>query len=264
MGWYTGNVLYDVLLAIGFVYALGIYLSARYGTAAYGGRFGARSKGRKFGPKAGWILMELPALLFFPLFFFLGDNWQTPGALALGAIWMVHYSNRALINPMLMRVQPGSPASFNINVVVIGWVVLVLHSYLNGSFISEHAPHIAQDWLADPRFWIGLSVWALGFGINIWSDAILRNLRPKQPDPAAPRYQIPQGGLFKYVSCPQYLGELTAFLGFSIATWGLGGVYILAVSAANLVPRAVVTHKWYLKTFDDYPKDRKAIFPFIY
>ena len=33
-------------------------------------------------------------------------------------------------------------------------------------------------------------------------------------------------------------------------------------TAANLVPRALYTHKWFHKNFDDYPKERKAIFPY--
>ncbi len=265
MAWYTGNAVYDGLLAFGFLYALGIFISARFGTPAYGGRFGARSKGLKLGSKAGWVLMELPTLIAFPIFFFMGDRSEDTVALVLGGVWMFHYTNRALVNPLLMRVHPGSPPSFNINVVVIGWAVLVLHSYLNGSFISEHAAHLTEDWLNDPRFYIGAVVYAIGFTVNVWSDAILRKLRAPDPDPDAPRYKVPHGGLFKYVSCPQYLGELTSFLGFSIMTWGLGGIYILAVSAANLVPRARVTHRWYLRTFpDEYPKNRKAIIPFLY
>ena len=263
MAWYTGNTLYDTLLIIGFVYAAGIAFSARYGTAAYGGRFGPKSKGIKFHPKLGWVLMELPALIFFPVFFFWGEHWSAPGALAILAIWMVHYLNRALINPMMMRVQPGTPASFNINVVVIGWVVLILHSYLNGAYAGGLGRHIWEsDWISDPRFVIGVLVWAAGFTINVWSDAIIRNLRPKNPGPDDPRYRIPEGGLFRFVSCPHYLGELISFVGLSIFTWGLGGVFILAVTAGNLIPRALKTHRWYQKTFPDtYPAGRKAIIP---
>jgi len=31
----------------------------------------------------------------------------------------------------------------------------------------------------------------------------------------------------------------------------------------NLVPRAIDHHKWYKKEFADYPKERKAVIPFI-
>ena len=37
----------------------------------------------------------------------------------------------------------------------------------------------------------------------------------------------------------------------------------LALSAANLVPRALATHRWYRERFPDYPQDRKALIPFV-
>ncbi len=46
-------------------------------------------------------------------------------------------------------------------------------------------------------------------------------------------------------------------------TWGLPGVMILLISAGNLVPRAAGTHKWYQKQFPDYPKNRKALIPYL-
>ena len=114
MQWYTGNTLYDTLLLIGFAYAILVMVSSFFGTAAYGGRFGGgkRSKGIKLGSKAGWILMELPGLLVFPS----SSSWvptRPDRTLFFLAVWMFHYTNRALVTPMLMRVQPGSTASFS-------------------------------------------------------------------------------------------------------------------------------------------------------
>ena len=36
--------------------------------------------------------------------------------------------------------------------------------------------------------------------------------------------------------------------------WNLGAVFVLAMTAGNLIPRALYTHKWFHKNFDDYPK----------
>ena len=61
-----------------------------------------------------------------------------------------------------------------------------------------------------------------------------------------------------------YFTELISFTGFAIATWSLGALFVLAVSAANLIPRAFQVHRWYLEKFpDDYPRDRKVLIPFI-
>jgi len=100
--------------------------------------------------------------------------------------------------------------------------------------------------------------------LNLHSDNIIRNLRSKEEvENGSKVYRIPQGGLFNYVSCPSYLTELLSFLGFAIATWSLGALFVLGVSAANLIPRAFQTHQWYKDKFDDYPSKRKVIIPGI-
>ena len=86
---------------------------------------------------------------------------------------------------------------------------------------------------------------------------------PKKLDSGQSDYKIPFGGGYRFVSSPQYLGELIAWAGFSLMTWGLPGVMIFLISAGNLVPRAFATHKWYREKFPDYPQDRKAIIPFV-
>ena len=263
MQWYTGNSFYDSVLAAGFVFSALILISSFFGTAAYGGRFGGKGGGFKMGSKVGWIVMEFPGLLVFPIVFFMGKNSLQPVPLFFLAVWMFHYSNRALINPMLMRVQPGSQSSFDISVVLAGWLTLTIHGYLNAAYISEYGSQYLPQWFSDPRFLVGLAVYAFGFTLNVHSDYILRNLRSKQPAPDEPRYKIPYGGGFRWVSCPQYLGEILSFSGFAIMTWNLGAVFVLAVTMANLVPRAMQTHQWFKNNFDHYPAERRAILPFL-
>ena len=43
----------------------------------------------------------------------------------------------------------------------------------------------------------------------------------------------------------------------------LAGVYIVAVSTANLIPRAIPTHSWYRERFPDYPREQKILVPFF-
>jgi hypothetical protein len=54
------------------------------------------------------------------------------------------------------------------------------------------------------------------------------------------------------------------WIGWAILTWSLPGFAFAVFTIANLAPRAIASHRWYLKTFSDYPKKRKAIIPFIY
>ena len=43
----------------------------------------------------------------------------------------------------------------------------------------------------------------IGMGINRWADQKLISLREKEQG-----YQIPKGGLFEYISCPNHFGEI--------------------------------------------------------
>ena len=99
-----------------------------------------------------------------------------------------------------------------------------------------------------------------GWTLCAWSDRILRNLRA----PGETGYKIPTGGAFRWVTSPNYLGEIVMWLGWSLATWSLAGLTIAAITMANLIPRARANHRWYHEKFPDYPKDRKALVPFLF
>ena len=65
---------------------------------------------------------------------------------------------------------------------------------------------------------------------------------------------MPRGGFFRWVSCPNYLGEMLQWSGFALATWSLPGLSFALWTVANLLPRAVAHHRWYRREFADYPE----------
>ena len=67
--------------------------------------------------------------------------------------------------------------------------------------------------------------------------------------------------MYEWVSCPNYLGEVLTWVGWTIATWSLAGLSFAVFTAANLVPRGMANHRWYQKTFEDYPSERRAVMP---
>ena len=93
--------------------------------------------------------------------------------------------------------------------------------------------------------------------VNRHSDLILKGLR-KDDDEG---YRIPFGGFYRWVSSPNYLGELAIWFGFAIATWSLPGLTFAIWTAANLVPRARANHLWYKDKFIDYPEGRRILIP---
>ncbi len=165
MAWYTGDVFYDTALLAGFAYVLIIVLASKFGQAAYG-RFGGWASGVKFEPRLGWVLMELPAPLVFLIVFFQGQNNDQLVPMIFLGIWIIHYSNRGFINPMLMRVHKGSKASFNISVVIFGWIATAAHGFFSADFIANHAKHLTPEWSTDPSFLVGIVIYVIGWRLH--------------------------------------------------------------------------------------------------
>ena len=75
-----------------------------------------------------------------------------------------------------------------------------------------------------------------GMMINVWADSVLLSLRRGDEG-----YKIPRGGLYEYVSSPNYFGEIVEWLGWAVMTWSLAGLSFFLYTAANLGPRAQLT-----------------------
>lgn len=262
MTWYTGDPTYDTTLAIALMAIVPIALGSMFVIAPYG-RFTSDKLGATLDPRLGWCLMELPATISFVAVYAVSSNSFDPVPLFFLCVWLIHYGNRGFIGPALMRVPSGKRQSFSISVVISGWLVTSAHGYLNAAYLAEHGGY-DTSWFTDPRFLIGIAVYFGALAGNIHADAVLRNLRSREEvrQGNAP-YRVPHGGLYRLVTCPNYFYELIAWVGFATATWSLGSLFVLGVSAANLVPRALATHKWYHEKFDDYPSGRRALIPYV-
>lgn len=262
MTWYTGDSTYDTVLAAALGFALLVAVVAPFVPSPYG-RFASERLGFALDPRLGWFLMELPATVSFLVFFLSGPHRLEPVPLFFLGLWLLHYSNRGFFFPFSMRVPRGAKASFGVLVMSMGWLVTTTHGFLSGRFVSTLAGY-GPEWFSDPRFLAGLLLYGSSLALNVHSDAIVRNLRTREEVLSGAKvYRIPTGGLFRWVSSPAYLTELTAWAGFALCTWSLAGVFIFAISAANLVPRAFSTHRWYRERFPDYPAERKALVPFV-
>ena len=102
-------------------------------------------------------------------------------------------------------------------------------------------------------------MFGVGMFINIQSDQILTHLRK----PGETGYKIPTGGLFNYVTGANFFGEILEWTGFALASCSNVAAVFAAFSAVFLSMRAWHHHKYYLKKFENYPKERKIIIPFV-
>ncbi|XP_046343897.1 3-oxo-5-alpha-steroid 4-dehydrogenase 1-like isoform X3 [Haliotis rufescens] len=71
------------------------------------------------------------------------------------------------------------------------------------------------------------------------------------------------GGMFEYVSGANFLGEILEWWGFAVASCTLPALGFAVFTTCNIGPRACQHHQWYRQKFEDYPKGRRAVLPFI-
>ncbi|MCC6751642.1 MAG: DUF1295 domain-containing protein [Deltaproteobacteria bacterium] len=244
---------YRALLLGWLALALGTFVLLFFVVAPYG-RHSRTGWGPSVSQRVGWILMEAPASLLFGLFFVLGQWPAAPTSWVFLGLWELHYVYRAFVYPAVIRPSPKRTP-----VVVVGMAILFnsVNTYLNGRYLFTLSGGYLSSWLHDPRFLAGSALFLLGMVVNHRADAILRGLR--RPGDAG--YRIPEGFLYRYISCPNYAGEILEWTGWALATWSWGGVSFLAWTVANLAPRAWAHHRWYRETFPDYPRTRRALIP---
>lgn len=118
---------------------------------------------------------------------------------------------------------------------------------------SYKAP--ANDWVV-----IGSAVvFVLAEIANYYTHLVLRNLRPE----GSSLRSIPRGPAFALISCPNYLFEGICWVSFSAMT-GLWTSYLFTVIALiQMYLWAVKKHSQYRKEFPSYPKNRRALIPFL-
>jgi len=245
---------FDIFLVFWLVVA-GVSFFSLFKTAAPYGRYASSGLARTIDNKLGWIIMETPAVLVFAASFLLGTHTLT--ALVFLVMWEVHYIHRTFIYPFTLRTKD---KRMPFAILVSGFFFNIVNSALNGGYLFTISGGYPNEWLKDPRFITGFILFVIGFIVNRLSDRVLRNLRA----PGESGYKIPHGGLYKWISCPNYLGEIIEWTGWAIATWSLPGLAFAVWTDANLVPRAWSHHKWYRQHFPDYPPGRKALLPGIW
>ena len=171
--------------------------------------------------------------------------------------WEIHYVYRTVIFTSLMR---EGQKQFPILLVLFALIFNVLNGFVNGYHLFLDHAHYGLAWLMDPRFLTGTVVFFFGFVTHVRSDRLLRGLRA----PGETSYSIPYGGMFRFVSSTNYLGEIVQWIGWAILTWSVAGLAFAFFTFANLFPRAIANHRWYRDQFDgEYPEERKAIIPFL-
>ena len=214
------------------------------------GKHSTRKWGKVIDNKTGWILMELPALLTCPLIYFTITE-EINSNVVFIVLWIIHYFNRTVIYPLRIKTKG---KKIPIAIVASAFFFNMVNGILNGYFLTL----LQFESISEFYLILGFIIFIIGFYINISSDNLLIKLRTNQKG-----YVIPNGKLFNYVSCPNFFGEIIEWLGFAIMTLNPGSLSFLIWTICNLIPRSKAHHKWYKENFENYPKKRKAVIPYL-
>jgi len=247
----------DVLAVTIITMALLVFVQThKYKSTFKYGRYAAQEESAKryklitVRSRVAWIMINISGILI-PIWIYYYLEWRplNETGVALVSMWLLHYTWRALLYPFLIRGGKNVPFS----TFTLGWMYCFANSIVQMMHVNGYQP---QTEFALTVF--GLAVFLLGMAINIFHDVLLRGLRRK----GEKGYRIPEGGLFEYVSCPNYLGEMIEWLGFALVSgFALTPVAHAVFMWCFLGPRAMHHHEWYYANFKKYPADRKALIP---
>jgi len=244
---------FPILTAVWISLAMMVFVAGFFFTAPYG-RYFRDWRGPSVEDRIGWLIMEAPAVFVFGALFLVGTNRHSVTILVFLVLWEVHYVYRCFIYPFVRRTKGKRMA---LAVLVLGFWFNCVNAYLNGRQLFTFSGAYTEQWISDPRFLVGLVLFFAGFVINRRADRALARLRAS----GQCSYEIPYGGLYHWISCPNYFGELIQWIGWATATWSAAGLAFALWTTANLIPRARAHDSWYRGHFSDYPPERKILLP---
>lgn len=248
MNYFIGFLILWVLIAvITFIYLF--YVNAPYGRHIRNGW------GKNISARAGWVVMESPCVILMIVYaYIMSDQLLLVHTIFL-ALWLLHYIHRSFIYPFVIDMtNPKMPISIAASAFFFN-IVNVNIQAIGIFYLAEYA----QNWIQGSVFYFGLLLFLVGMYINIRSDYLIVSLRREK----GPGYHLPNKFMHKYLSAPNYFGEIVEWIGWAILTWSISGLVFALWTIANLFPRALAHHRWYKEKFKDYPKNRKAIIPGI-
>lgn len=239
--------------------AVVVFISLYFVKAGYG-QFRTKQWGWSINNKVAWMLMEAP--VFFVMLYVWAQadaKWHVP-ELILFLLFELHYFQRSFVFPWLMKGHSKMP----IAIMLMGVTFNVINGLMQGGGLywfpnpdfSEGASYLLR-WNAI----LGIAFFVAGWVINLHSDHVIRHLR----QPGDTNHYLPQGGMYRYVTSANYLGELMEWVGFALAAATPVAWVFPLWTAANLVPRAHAIHIKYRQEFgDEAVGQRKRIIPFVY
>jgi hypothetical protein len=243
------------------VFLLQLLLGVLFGALEASGKFripySKFRTGASFDTRTGMFLSYLaPLLLYLGLHLAAGAP-RSPYHLALLAATVVHFGKRCFESLFVHRYsKPTGTGAFLL--IIWAYATMVLAS----GYFQTHAVSEADGLRRELRLplLMGAALFLLGQAINLYHHLLLARLRAD----GRPDYRVPQGGLFRWVACPHYLGEIIAWAGYAVMAgllpaWGNAFVVLCYLGA-----RSRSTLRWYREHLPGWPRERRGLFPLLF
>lgn len=140
--------------------------------------------------------------------------------------------------------------------------ILISSSYFMSTVSMIYAQYLTQG-ISEPTInleYAGVVLFLVGIMGNLYHHFLLSKLRVKGDK----GYKIPKGGLFKLVICPHYLFEIIDFVGVTFISPTVYACSFTLGTFFYLMGRSYATRKWYVSKFQNFPKNIKALMPYIF
>ena len=259
-------------LALGLQIGLGVLLAFFEASGRFHlplGKFRRTStSGGPWTARAGLALANLvPLLVYVGGYMYFGAPVSPYHNALLGAFILI-FGMRVLEAFFLNRPSAGySPAVLTgiaIAWSAVAWLATRIHNDYTSVYVVYERPFEVLTW------W-GLGVLLLGTALSTGHRYLLARTRVRRREANAKaggtdakdaRYPLPRGGLFHYVVCPHYLGDILIWLGFAMMSRHVALYGIAFIVAAYLAGRAHGTLRWY-RLREEPARRLKSLVPFV-
>ncbi|XP_028407729.1 polyprenol reductase-like [Dendronephthya gigantea] len=153
-------------------------------------------------------------------------------------------------------------------------LAVAFYCFVNLSVVAEIPKSLSQSWYRSCQNPYHSVSWlhCLAFILFSWASyhqykchSVLGKLTSWTSD-GEKIYKIPYGDWFNHVTAPHYFAEILIYIALFLAMNGQWSrwIFIIIFVVSNLTFSAKNTHDWYKQKFEDYPKNRYIILPYIY
>lgn len=237
---------------------------------------------KDLGPQLGWrtvyLVEYLGPLLIHPIFYFAqqaiyGQTFDHSRVQQLAFLFaMLHFLKREFETAFIHKFSLATMPAFNIfknsgHYWILSGFNLAYFIYSPPSYVEEGKSIVSRILFGRNIVPLGAiqlhlltAFWLFAELSNFWTHLNLAALRSD----GSKERKIPRGYGFNLVSFPNYYFEALGWFAYLLVTQNWSSLLFLLVGGGQMAVWAVQKHKRYRRDFGDkYPRNRKAMFPYV-